>query len=114
MDLESNQYVQARDGNLYVRETRITVDTVIAFWQMGRSPEQIHESFPHVPLYAVYGTVAYYLEHKDAVDAFFHETEELAESRQAAVEAAHPELFARLRQRMAEQQAHESDEMPAR
>ena len=114
MDLESNQYVQARDGNLYLGATRITVDTVIAFWHKGRTPERIHESFPHVPLYAVYGTIAYYLEHKDAVDAFFRETEELAEARQAAVEAEHPELFARLRQRIAELRARQSDEMPAR
>lgn len=110
MDLESNQYVQARDGNLYVGATRITVDTVIAFWHKGRTPGQIHESFPHVPLYAVYGTIAYYLEHKDAVDAFFRETEELDAARWAAEQAARPEFYAEMRRRFAEHQAHkESD-----
>ena len=114
MDLESNQYVQSRDGNLYVGTTRITVETVIVFWQhKGRTPEQIHESFPHVPLFAVYGTIACYLEHKDAVDAFFRETEELDAARWAAEQAAHPEFYAEMRRRFADLRARTSEETPA-
>jgi len=28
-------YVQARDGNLYVGSSRVTLDSVIVPWQMG-------------------------------------------------------------------------------
>ena len=62
----------------------------------------------------MYGTIAYYREHNDAVDAFFRETQEIAEARQADVEAEHPEIFARLGRRMAEQRASQSDETPVR
>ncbi|MFI5274956.1 MAG: DUF433 domain-containing protein [Ktedonobacterales bacterium] len=110
MTLESDHYVQARDGNLYVGATRITVETVIFSWQVGRAPEQIHESYPHVPLFAVYGTIAYSLEHKDAVDAFFRETQERAEARQAAIEAEYPEFFTEMRRRFAELRARQGDE----
>ncbi len=98
----SSTYIEVRDGNLYVGPSRVTVESVIARWQSGRTPEEIHAGFPSVPLVAVYGTITYYLEHKDELDAFFRETEELDEARRAADEAARPEFYASIRQRIAE------------
>lgn len=95
-------YVQARDGNLYVGLSRVTLETVILSWQAGQTPEQIHASFSQLLLVAIYGAITYYLEHKDELDAFFRETEAMDEARQAAEEAAHPEFFADMRRRMAE------------
>jgi uncharacterized protein DUF433 len=97
-----NCYVDVRDDNLYVGPSRVTVEAVIHHWQAGQTPEQIQTDFPTVPLYAIYGTVAYYLEHRDQVDAFFRETEELDVARQTADEAARPEFYAEMRRRFAE------------
>ncbi|HEU5439672.1 MAG TPA: DUF433 domain-containing protein [Ktedonobacterales bacterium] len=97
-----NCYVDVRDDNLYVEPSRVTVEAVIHHWQSGQTPEQIQTDFPTVPLYAIYGTVAYYLEHRDQVDAFFRETEELDVARQTADEAARPEFYAEMRRRFAE------------
>ncbi len=88
----STTYVQARDGNLCVGHSRVTVDNVITRLKVGRTPEEIHESFPTVPLVAIYGTITYYLEHQDVLDAFFRETEETAAAYHAAEEAKHPEF----------------------
>jgi uncharacterized protein (DUF433 family) len=104
--------VQARDGNLYAGSTRITVETIIRSWQSGRTPEEIATSFPSVPLATVYGAIAYYLEHKDEMDAFFQETEELDNARQASDEAADPEFYARMRQRVAEARVQLNLESP--
>lgn len=92
-------YVEARDDNLYVGQSRVTLQTLIEAWQSGRTPEQLHESFPTLPLVAIYGSITYYLEHTDEVDAFFRETDELDALRQAADEAAHADLYADMRRR---------------
>lgn len=91
-------YVDYRDDNLYVGKTRATVETVIVSWQQGQSPEQIQEDFPTVSLARVYGTIAYYLSHKDEVDAFFAGTERRFAAFMAEQEAKHPELYARQRE----------------
>jgi uncharacterized protein (DUF433 family) len=59
----ATEYVQRRDGNIYIGPSRVTIDSVVAIWQAGRTPEQIHESFPTAPLAYVYGAIAYHLGH---------------------------------------------------
>ncbi len=39
-------YVEARDGNLYIGKSRVTLDTVVIRWQMGDSPEVILDILP--------------------------------------------------------------------
>jgi uncharacterized protein (DUF433 family) len=95
-------YVERRDGNVYVGPSRVTIDSIIIYWQQGQTPEQLHESFPSVPLAHVYGAIAYYLDHQDEIDAWIRESQELFEKRRAADEAARPEWYASMRQRMAE------------
>ena len=96
------EYVEARDGNFYIGKSRVTLDSIIIYWQMGNSPEHLHESFPTVPLAAIYGTIAYYLEHKEEVYQYLRENEERWERLRAEQEAARPEFYARMRQRFAE------------
>lgn len=93
----SDTYADYRDDNLYVGKTRVTVETVIVSWQQGQTPEQIQEDFPTVSLAQVYGTIAYYLSHKDEVDAFFAETERKFAAFMAEQEAKYPDFYARQR-----------------
>jgi uncharacterized protein (DUF433 family) len=62
------EYVEARDGNLYIGQSRVTLQTLIKAWQSGRTPEQLQDSFPTLPLVAIYGAIAHYLEHYDERD----------------------------------------------
>src|SRR5579863_10338752 len=74
------EYVQHRDGNIYVGPSRVTIDSVVINWRDNkRTPEQIHESFPSVPLANIYGAIAYYLDHQDEIDAWIREGEEIYE-----------------------------------
>lgn len=98
----SKDYVQARDGNLYVGPSRVTLDSIIVAWQMGQTPEAIHDDFPTVPLSDIYGAIAYYLEHQIELDRWLREGEEQYEARRAAAQAADPEFYVRMRQRLAE------------
>jgi len=70
-------YIEAREGNLYIGQSRVTLQTLIEAWQSGRTPEQLQDSFPTLPLVAIYGAITHYLEHKDESDVFFRETDEL-------------------------------------
>jgi uncharacterized protein (DUF433 family) len=98
----ATEYVQHRDGNIYVGPSRVTIDSVIINWQAGRTPEQIHESFPTVPLAYIYGTIAHYLEHQEEIDAWLREGEELWRRGWEDTRKTHAGWFARNRARLGE------------
>ena len=76
------------------------MQTLIEAWQSGRTPEQLQDSFPTLPLVAIYGAITHYLEHKDESDAFFRETDELEARRQQVDEASHAGLHADMCERI--------------
>jgi uncharacterized protein (DUF433 family) len=92
-------YVESRDGNLYVGQSRVTLQSLIEAWQSGRTPEQLHDSFPTLPLVAIYGAITYYLEHGEEADTFFRETDEIDAQRRASDDATHAEFYTEMRQR---------------
>lgn len=94
--------VRAQDGNLYVGTSRVTLDSILIPWQAGQTPEQIQADFPGLPLADIYGAIAYYLRNREEVDAWLHEGEELYERQRAVQQAANPEFYARMRERMVE------------
>lgn len=98
-------YVQQRGGDYFVGESEVTLRSVIATWKRVASPESIQESFPSLPLVAIYGAITYYLERQAILDANFQETDDLLTARQATVEAQRPEFFAEMRRRLAVRRA---------
>lgn len=57
-------------GVLRVAGTRVTFDTIVAYFESGAAPEEIASRIPAVPLVAVYETIAYYLRHHPKVDDY--------------------------------------------
>jgi hypothetical protein len=68
----------------------VRLESIVFRHQQGDTPEQIHESFPSVPLPDIYATVAYYLRHKEEVDAYVSESEADADRFEARLEAEYP------------------------
>jgi uncharacterized protein (DUF433 family) len=66
-------------GVIRVSGTRVTLDTVIACYHQGDSPEAIHEGFDVLPLNDIYTVIAYYLAHRDELDAYLKRGQEEAE-----------------------------------
>lgn len=66
-------------GTIRVSDTRVTLDTVIACYHQGDSPEAIHEGFDVLPLNDIYAVIAYYLAHRDELDAYLKRGQEEAE-----------------------------------
>jgi len=109
----STEYVQHRDGNIYVGPSRVTIDTVIINWRdNGRTPEQIHESFPTVPLAHIYGAIAYYLDHKDEIDEWLREGEVLWQQGWQESQRAHADWLTRNRERLSAIGVEPKDKAP--
>ncbi len=94
-------YVRFQHGGWYVGESGVQVYGVIALWQQGFSPEEIQSSFPAISLKDVYGTILYYLEHREQMDAFFREQAALFQQKKAESEAQDPAFYAEMRERIA-------------
>ena len=74
-------------GVIRVSGTRVTLDTVIARYHQGDSPEAIHDGFDVLPLNDIYAVIAYYLAHRGELDAYLRRREEEAERIRQEVEA---------------------------
>jgi hypothetical protein len=98
-------YIQRREDEFYVGDSHVTAQTVVANWKRGAAPEEIQAAFPSLSLAAVYGALAYYLEHQEELDAHFRQTAEILAAHQAAVEAQRPEFFEDIRARLAAHRA---------
>ena len=68
-------YLEEYDGALRIAGTRVGLDSVVAHYEEGRTPEQIAHSFPAITLSKVYGAIAYYLENKKLIDDYFGEVQ---------------------------------------
>lgn len=105
-------YVQQREGEYFVVESRVTLQSVIAAWKRGAGPEQIQQSFPSLPLVAIYGAITCYLERQAELDVSFQETDEILAAHQDAIEAQRPEFFADMRARLAARRAKQTNSEP--
>jgi len=70
--------------------TRVPLDTLVAAFKRGESPEVIHESYDTVSLADVYSVLAYYLRHKPEVEIYLAEREREGAEIQARIEAHFP------------------------
>ena len=66
----AKEYVEVRNGGLYVAGTRVSLDSIIQCFNDGLSPESILGEFESLRLAQVYGAITYYLENQPAIDAY--------------------------------------------
>ena len=94
------------EGNIRVGRSRVTLKTVIAYFNQGDTPETIAQNFDTLELADIYLVIAFYLRHKPEVDEFMARQEAEGEE----FRRAHPQLYAtNVRERLiARWQARES------
>lgn len=66
----TDNYIEKHDRAWRIRDTRVSLDSVIYQFQQGRSPEAIQDAFPTLSLSQVYGAIAYYLDHRIELDSY--------------------------------------------
>ena len=78
------------DGVYRVGGTRVTLDSVVAAFHDGATPEEIVEQYPAIGLDHAYAVIGYYLRHYTEVDAYLSARAEASAKVQAEVEHSHP------------------------
>lgn len=58
-----------KNGRLFIRGTRISVNFIARFWRLGVGAEEIIEDYPHIPPAGVYAALAYYFANRENLDA---------------------------------------------
>lgn len=98
------------DGVVRVGNTRVTLDTVVAAFHEGASPEGIISHFPTLTLADVYAAISFYLQNRTSVDAYLEEREREAEALRREIESTSPQtgLRERLLARRAQAQAQQT------
>ena len=60
------------DGVIRVGGTRVTLDTLVAAFRQGMTPEGIVEQYPSLRLSQVYSAIGYILDHAQEVESYLH------------------------------------------
>ena len=99
-------------GVIRVGDSQVLLDIVIQEFNNGAEPEAIAHGYPTLDLADVYGTIAYYLRHRKAIDEYIHSRRQEADKLRQEIEAKQPgrvELRAKLLARKAQMElAHAS------
>ena len=96
MTYPASAYIEERNGGLYVKGTRVSLESVVIRFQQGASPDNIVQSFPTLKLSQVYGTIAYYLENEKVINDYLAEGERELERASVPLRETNPDLYSRL------------------
>ncbi len=66
------------DGVIRIGGTRITLDTVIADFKEGATAEEIAYQYPSLLLSDIYSAISYYLQQQSEVEAYLHQSQQVA------------------------------------
>jgi uncharacterized protein (DUF433 family) len=68
-----------REGVLYVGDSRVSLHSVVGMFEEGASAEEIALQYDSLRLPDIYAVIAYYLSHKEEINAHFAEEERRSE-----------------------------------
>lgn len=75
------------EGVVRIEGTRVPLETVVRAFHQGATAEEIVQDFSSLTLAQVYAVLAYYLWHREAVDAYVAERAALSDATRIAHEA---------------------------
>lgn len=74
--------VVTEQGTIRIKGSRVSLDSIIHHFKLGATAEQIVQSFPSLSLGDVYSSIAYYLTHRQEIEAYMEEQETAADALQ--------------------------------
>jgi uncharacterized protein (DUF433 family) len=78
---EEKRYVRVDEqGAMRIGNSRVMLDSIVAGFEQGHSPETLQQQYPALSLEEVYGAITYYLAHTDEVHAYLKRQDELWEA----------------------------------
>lgn len=92
-------------GAIRVGNSRVLLEMVIRAFQDGASAESIVQRYSSLSLSDVYLTIGYYLRHRDLVEAYLNQREQLAESIRQRLSSVQPDISLIRSRLLAQQQS---------
>jgi uncharacterized protein (DUF433 family) len=89
-------YVDHDHDSYRVAGTRISLDSLVYAYLNGQTAEAIAQSFPLLTLEQVYGALAYYLAHRETIDAYLRQGSQDFERFRRAARDADPMWYYKL------------------
>jgi len=102
LDAAAHASVEMRDGAYRVAGTRVSLDSIVYAFIAGQSAETIAQSLPVLTLEQVYGSIAYYLGHREEVDRYLEAQEQDYETKAGGDARSRPGVLRQARGRPAE------------
>src|SRR5213082_2968663 len=103
---QERAYVRVDESGVYrVGNTRVMLDSVVAAFHQGHSPETIAQQYPALSLEEVYGAIAYYLANKHEVDQYLRRQDEVWKQWREKAGAVTRPVVQRLRDQAAKAEA---------
>jgi uncharacterized protein (DUF433 family) len=90
------EYVEQRNGGYYVAGTRVSLDSVVYAFLQGESPEGIQDSYTALNLEQIFGSLAYYLANRPAIDEYLRQGEIEYDRLYEEARAKDPAFYAKL------------------
>ena len=98
MDAPETVYVRTDEGGvLRVGKGRVMLDSVVAAFVQGLSPEAIRQQYPSLSLEDVHGAITYYLAHRDEVEHYLRRQDAVWDQWRAKSEQTPSPVVERLR-----------------
>ncbi|MGH9837199.1 MAG: DUF433 domain-containing protein [Blastocatellia bacterium] len=101
--MEKSYVTKLESGGYRLTGSRVSLDSVAYDWNNGLSPESIVQNFQTLTLEQVYGAVAFYLAHRDEVDAAIQRNREKFDELREQWRLTHPHLAKKLEAALAEE-----------
>ena len=79
---------QWEDGSIRITDSRVTLDSIVHHFKIGACAEEIVYKFPSLRLVEVYGAIAYYLSHREAIEEYLQRRKAQAEETQRLIESS--------------------------
>ena len=84
-------------GAMRIGHSGVMLDSIIAGFEQGHSPETLQQQYPTLSLEEVYGAITYYLAHTDEVHTYLKRQDELWETWRAKSATRSSPVVERLR-----------------
>jgi uncharacterized protein (DUF433 family) len=92
----SSEWVEERNGGLFLQGSRVSLASLIYAFQDGESPETIRQNFPSLSLAQVYGAIAFYLSHPDQSRTYLESLKQTWDKLERSGEPPNAELTRKL------------------
>lgn len=90
-------YIEQRDNGYWVKDTRVSLDSIVYRFLEGLSPESIQtDCFPVLTLEQVYGAITFYLHHRSEIDRYLRAREREESVARERLRAEYPQAHRRL------------------